>query len=640
MVMVLLIALLQGDQDALAARLGSFDPRERASARAALAILQATADSLTGAIAKACAGDAAGRDRLLAAVKEKGPLRTAAGVALAALADPRDVTTLLDLLRDPDLLFLLPFAEAFPGVDRPGPVSTAVQQRLGLLYRDVTPAGLVERMALMLALGPMYAAGLSTFAQQKDPLVRRAAGLALCQSADSSYGPSGIIAYLQGEAGESLSAAELDLFAAIAARCCARYDSSAQSLFNLGTKTARAVRKAYLRLATTDWGAAGALVPLVGLGHSADDLVADIETALRALTKLEPKGSTRDERAVAWREHFASRRRQAVDSLVPGAIDAGVLALKSRQAADGSWSYNGRRAGDEYAVGMTALAVYTLLSMDVPAKDPVVAKGLAWLLKNQPFGTGTTTTVGHPTYETSLLAVAMSEAIQRKSDLAERCQGVLQRCVDWLSSAQHANGSWDYQKAATRHDHSNMQFAVMALRAAVNAGVRVKKETWERACNHWKLAQTEDGGWDYMSQYGNRGAVSSPAMTGAGVMGLVMAMASMVEKPDAAELAKDATVKKGLEALAKHAASAMSLNYYWLYSLERACMVTQTELLGGLDWYSEGAWLIVRAQAADGTWSGSYGASDHCFALLFLHRSHVAVGTPRARKPGDPREKE
>jgi hypothetical protein len=183
----------------------------------------------------------------------------------------------------------------------------------------------------------------------------------------------------------------------------------------------------------------------------------------------------------------------------------------------------------------------------------------------------------------------------------------------------------------------------MGLRAAVNAGAHVEKRVWEKALNHWKLSQLQDGGFDYSSYYGTRRSSSTNAMTAAGVMSIVMAAASIEEKKDAAEYAKDSLVQKGLEALEKHAKSALGNNYYWLYSLERACMSTGTERLGGFDWYVIGAWQIVRAQELTGLWPGSYGISDTCFALLFLKKSYVAVATPSGKsrpKPGEPREKE
>ena len=63
--------------------------------------------------------------------------------------------------------------------------------------------------------------------------------------------------------------------------------------------------------------------------------------------------------------------------------------------------------------------------------------------------------------------------------------------------------------------------------------------------------------------------------------------------------------------------------YYSLYSLERAGILGGVRLVGGKDWYFEGAVELLGLQAADGSWDE--GGGDHtaetCLALLFLKRA-------------------
>jgi hypothetical protein len=81
-------------------------------------------------------------------------------------------------------------------------------------------------------------------------------------------------------------------------------------------------------------------------------------------------------------------------------------------------------------------------------------------------------------------------------------------------------------------------------------------------------------------------------------------------------------------------------HYYYLYGLERACVITGKVYLGEHDWYREGAELLLDAQQKDGRWKpqdqlagfgpGAYATDvmDTCFALLFLKRATVVPKKP------------
>jgi hypothetical protein len=68
-------------------------------------------------------------------------------------------------------------------------------------------------------------------------------------------------------------------------------------------------------------------------------------------------------------------------------------------------------------------------------------------------------------------------------------------------------------------------------------------------------------------------------------------------------------------------------HYYYLYALERAGMLFDTQMIGKNDWYLEGSRYLVGAQERDGSWQQSsyHGTSriailDTCYAILFLKR--------------------
>lgn len=70
-----------------------------------------------------------------------------------------------------------------------------------------------------------------------------------------------------------------------------------------------------------------------------------------------------------------------------------------------------------------------------------------------------------------------------------------------------------------------------------------------------------------------------------------------------------------------------SLNYYFLWSIERVGVLCNLDTIGGKDWYRWGVNLLLPAQRPDGSWLGrGNGGSpviDTSMALLFLKRSDL-----------------
>jgi hypothetical protein len=89
-------------------------------------------------------------------------------------------------------------------------------------------------------------------------------------------------------------------------------------------------------------------------------------------------------------------------------------------------------------------------------------------------------------------------------------------------------------------------------------------------------------------------------------------------------------------------------HYYYLYGLERACVIVGKKFLGERDWYRDGAILLIDAQQTDGRWQppsavGGWGGGpgdvydtafqDTCFALLFLKRAALLPKVPLLPQP-------
>lgn len=356
-------------------------------------------------------------------------------------------------------------------------------------------------------------------------------------------------------------------------------------------------------------------------------------------------------------ESYAARKAYVAEK-VDGAIRSGSKGLLKLQRLDGSFPFHLGKdprippATQAYGLGVASIAVYTLLWCDVPVADPAVRKGLDFLVRMADTSPDFGATRG--TYEISLMCCALSEAILRLRrskttvSIPESWSGLLKKGVAWLVAAQAPRGGWSYQKDGRgHHDHSNTQFAILGLRAAHNAGVKAPALTWERELTHLKSGQLFDGGWDYSScAYGPRAGLATGRMTAAGILGTAMGIAAVRGKTSPKDLCEDPAIRKGLKWLQEHVRNqAVTLDYYWLYSLERACMLTGVTMLGEFDWYVEGAHALLKAQNEEGLWPGAgYGLVDSCFALLFLKRAYVPVETPSGGtpppKPGRPRELE
>jgi hypothetical protein len=66
--------------------------------------------------------------------------------------------------------------------------------------------------------------------------------------------------------------------------------------------------------------------------------------------------------------------------------------------------------------------------------------------------------------------------------------------------------------------------------------------------------------------------------------------------------------------------------FYFLWSLERVAVAYGLDTIGGKDWYSWGAEILLGNQQPNGSWGGEFsgGGVDTCFALLFLRRANLA----------------
>ncbi|MSR63538.1 MAG: hypothetical protein EXS08_13955 [Planctomycetes bacterium] len=288
------------------------------------------------------------------------------------------------------------------------------------------------------------------------------------------------------------------------------------------------------------------------------------------------------------------------------AIDRGVAWLLAQQLVDGSW---GERQGD-YPSGQTALSLYALLKSGVSAQHAAVQQALLQL-------------EARPADRTYSLACQVF-AVAALQDPAR--QGWLAKMTEQLLAWQQADGGWSYPGDQT--DLSNTQYAALALRAALRAGVEIPAAAWTEladfALRHQESRRKSEleAGFSYTP--GNDAGYTG-SMTTAGIGMLAICRAAHGERMSPQQRqATEAGIEAGVAWLEKHWTVTQNPNkgdyhLYYLYGLERVGSLLEREKLGSHAWYTEGAQFLVHAQEASGAWPGTQ--AETCFALLFLARA-------------------
>lgn len=193
-------------------------------------------------------------------------------------------------------------------------------------------------------------------------------------------------------------------------------------------------------------------------------------------------------------------------------------------------------------------------------------------------------------------------------------------------------------------DNSNSQYAALGLRACYDAGIGIPEGVVLLAVKWWRESQfpdrktDKDGkpvklppvpsgvsgkieGWNYtmpgLGEHGDRNPYH--AMTAGGVGSLVI-----YDYMLGRDWKKDTYVRAGMNWLNQHY-SIQPWNTYYMYGLERACILYGTEEIGGRVWYRDGANAILKAQNPDGSWGKDTDwfntTWDTCFSILFLRRA-------------------
>lgn len=193
-------------------------------------------------------------------------------------------------------------------------------------------------------------------------------------------------------------------------------------------------------------------------------------------------------------------------------------------------------------------------------------------------------------------------------------------------------------------DNSNTQFATLALWAARRHDLPLERAL-DAVGKRFRDSQSDAGTWGYVASVNAGG---TPAMTGAGLLGLAVGHGSATD-PNRKFKVKDPQIDKGLKALGQHVGKPLggdvsktnkkgklvfrrhqtAINLYFLWTVERVGVLYAVSELDGKDWYLWGTELLLPVQTEEGSWQdgGYHGATKHVdtsFALLFLKRANLA----------------
>ena len=273
-------------------------------------------------------------------------------------------------------------------------------------------------------------------------------------------------------------------------------------------------------------------------------------------------------------------------------VRRGLVALSMMQNEDGSF---GRGRYGRH-VGITSICALAFMAdghlPDRGKYGEVVRRALDFVL-NGATETGllAAETSHGPMYGHGFATLFLGE-IYGMNPSDDRVRDALGRAVRLIVDSQNDEGGWRYNPVPIDADVSVTICEIMALRSARNAGIKVPRETIDKAVEYVRKCQNPDGGFRYMSQPGG----SAWPRTAAGVASLFYA-----------GIYEDDAIEKGLEYLVRNAfpgrgmVGAGSAHYFYgqYYSV-------QAMYLAGGEWWSEW-WPSIRTellnrQSASGGW--------------------------------------
>jgi hypothetical protein len=319
------------------------------------------------------------------------------------------------------------------------------------------------------------------------------------------------------------------------------------------------------------------------------------------------------------------------------AIDRGLATLAATQKENGSFSDpNNGMLGSGSVSGISGLCGLALMAAGHQPGRGKYARNVSrlvdymlsiggtrgYLTAVQEFG-------GHNSgmYSHGFASLFLAEVcgMLPSSERQKRVRALLELSTNFALKAQNNQGGWRYSPTPQDADVSVTVAFMMALRAARNAGVFVRKDAIRAGSAYIRRCQVSDGGFGYMLQQGN----SAFARSAAAVVGLYSA--SVPEDEDA----NGRAIERGLNYLAKftpgprfNQREVPQSHYYYGHYYAALAMWTA----GGEHWRT---WfpavrdeLLARGRAGGGGWtdiSGTAYATAMSLIVLQLPNNYLPI---------------
>ncbi len=401
-----------------------------------------------------------------------------------------------------------------------------------------------------------------------------------------------------------------------------------------------------------------ACVALPGLGRHASQSIAAPPAVQVADQKTDDASSTSKKGPTAKQPPAAAKSEKPInraDAVPPvadpfaqkvqAAIARGRSFLAGAQNPDGSFVFRnepgpvffapGSRPQEtgnspSYSIGATSLALLALLNAGEKPDSPVITKSVDFLRR------APESAMYSSTYERSLEIAALVAAKTGNRD-RDRITALVQSLEkNQIRSGRHA-GMWNYgeRNGEGDEDNSNTQFALFGLHAAAVAGIPVKREIWERSCDHFVEFQNKDGGWGYRNGNSSTGSMTCGAIAS---LALCDQMLVAIRPPDGQiapgdekKPSREIALKRGIAWVSRYfkiginPGQGVQWRLYYLFEMSRAGRLSGHARFGSHDWYHEAASYLVDGQSPyDGSWEMTWGAPASAkmlstsFALLVL----------------------
>ena len=308
---------------------------------------------------------------------------------------------------------------------------------------------------------------------------------------------------------------------------------------------------------------------------------------------------------------FGAENKPAKNEITPEmtrSVERGLAYRASLQNDDGSF---GRGRYGRH-VGIASLAALAFMADgNLPGRGRYgeqVARALEFVLANKSeSGLLAAESTTGPMYGHGFATLFLGE-IYGMNPNDSRVRDALVRAIDLILNSQNDEGGWRYNPVPYDADVSVTICQVMAMRSARNAGIKIPKDTIDRAVRYVRDCQNADGGFRYMRQPGS----SAWPRAAAGVASLFYA-----------GVYEDDSIERGLEYLSSNSMIANTggpqMQAHYFYGQYYA---TQAMYLAGGDrweqWWSRVRDELIAMQSDDGSWIDHQAGESYATAMALI----------------------